>query len=148
MPREPQLSFQPQVQVPPDPIIERFAEPIAQAYLTFWVLSLFVPIEITSWWRSPASNRAAGGSAGSQHLVGTALDGLSPGLSREQLLPLVALVARYTRVGVPKIASATSGRSVHVQALPAGTVAKILRGDPGLLDRALAFVGPPRGIAI
>lgn len=138
------LSFQPQVQFPPSAFVDRFTGPMLATLGVWWVLGQLLPIEVTSWWRSVGSNREAGGSQHSQHLVGTAMDAISPGLTRAQLLPLVTLVASYTGATVPKDPSATSGRSVHVQGLPAGAVATMLRRDPTMISDAMAFVGPPQ----
>lgn len=39
-------------------------------------------VRITSWYRSPGHNREVGGAAGSQHLIGTALDLVGPDAAR------------------------------------------------------------------
>jgi hypothetical protein len=117
--------------------------------LGVWVaLARVLPIEVTSWWRPPSANVAAGGKDYSQHLVGTAIDALSPSYTRAQLLPLVQRVAALYGVSAPSAASEGSGRSVHVQALPYGTVQRLLtRDDPAILTAAATFVGPPRPLA-
>jgi hypothetical protein len=140
------IRFQPQVQVPPDPLVVQFLDPMRAVVLTWLTVAQVLPVEITSWWRDEARNAAAGGNAGSQHLIGTAIDALSPGMTRTQLLAFVEPAARYFGVTAPLEGSSTSGRSVHVQGLPAGLTAKILKADPDLIRRAMGFVGPPRPI--
>lgn len=141
------VSFAPGVRVPPDPLVVRFLDPMRRVVLVWLTLSRIMPITITSWYRAPASNVAAGGQSTSQHLLGTAIDGLSPGRSRDELLPFVQRAAHHFGVSAPAAASAGSGRSVHVQGLPFGMAAQILDADPGLLVRAGGFVGPPRRVA-
>lgn len=128
------------VRFPPALLIDRFLDPMLRVIRTWQTVGQFVPVVITSWWDDGSVRSKA-----SQHHVGTAIDGLSPALTRAQLLPLVAAVGRYYGVSVPTAASSTSGRSVHVQGLPFGVVANILRNEPNLLVRAASeFHGPPR----
>lgn len=143
------LTVQAQVQPPPAYLIDRFREPIRRVALTWITLARYLPIELTSWYRPAPYNVAASGVSYSQHLVGAAIDGLSPGLTRAQLLPYVQRVASYYGVSAPASASETSGRSVHVQGLPYGLVQRLLtRDEPGLLETASTFVGPPRPVGI
>lgn len=127
------LSVDPGVQAPPRDLLIRFYAQNLAVVRTAALLSRFVPVRVTSWWRSGERNRAAGGNPASQHLVGAAIDLVSPGLSRDQFLPLVAAAAGQYGAVVPQVASATSGRSVHVQAWPAGQLARLLRREPGLV---------------
>ena len=146
------LRFQPQVKLPPAYLIDRFLAPM-RATLGVWVtLGRVIDVEVTSWWREPIANAGAGGADYSQHIVGCAIDAVSPGRTRAQLLPLVQKVAaRYfasPSTAVPSSASETSGRSVHVQGLPVGMVQTLLqRREPAILSVASQFVGPPRPLA-
>lgn len=134
---------------PPAGMIERFAPQIRAVALTWLAMGkLGFAVQITSWWRDEARNAAAGGKRYSQHLVGTAMDGLVPGYSRAQLLPFVARVARYYGAVAPPEASEGSGRSVHVQGLPVGTVKTLLTREPMLVRAAQDFVGPPRPVGV
>lgn len=145
------LRFQSQVKLPPAYLIDRFLAPM-RAVLGVWVtLGRVIDVEVTSWWREPAANAAAGGADYSQHIVGCAIDAVSPGRTRAQLLPLVQKVAaRYfasPAAAVPSKASETSGRSVHVQGLPVGFVQTLIqRREPAILTVAQSFVGPPRPV--
>ncbi|HEX4859727.1 MAG TPA: D-Ala-D-Ala carboxypeptidase family metallohydrolase [Rhizomicrobium sp.] len=142
------LRFQSQVVQPPAGLVERFHDPMVRVALVWVTLArMGLPIQITSWWRSDAANAAAGGRDYSQHLLGTAMDGLTPNLSRAQLLPHVQRVAAALGVTAPAAASEGSGRSVHVQGLPYGATQRILTQEPGMLVRASEFVGPPRYVA-
>lgn len=133
------------VGVPPAGLIERFHVPMRSVVRTWAAVARSgVPVEITSWWRDPTRNVAARGEQFSQHLVGTAMDGRSPGRSRAELLGIVLRAAAAYGVTVPLSASETSGTSVHVQGLPKGFVAQILRREPGLVQTAGAFIGPAR----
>lgn len=141
--------LQPQVLQPPAYLIDRFADPMRRVALTWITLARYLPIEVTSWFDPRGPGQRVGGATYSQHFVGTAMDAISPGLTRAQLLPYVQRVAAYYRVTVPSRASETSGRSVHVQALPVGFVQRLLtRDEPGLLETASTFVGPPRPVGI
>jgi hypothetical protein len=141
------LKLQPGVQSPPAALIDRFYPQILGVARTWLWLARYVPVEITSWWRDETRNAAAGGATYSQHLVGTAMDGLVPGMTRAQLLPYVQRIAKAYGADAPSKASEGSGRSVHVQGLPYGTVEKLLRRDPEVLTFAQGFVGPPRPLA-
>jgi hypothetical protein len=138
--------FQSQVEGPPAALVDRYFLPMRAVASTWVYLARYLPIEITSWWRDPDHNAEEGGAEYSQHLFGTAMDAKSPGMSRAQLLPLVQRVAAAFGASAPAEGSRTSGSSVHVQGLPAGEVQRVLRSDPGMLVRAEAFVGPPRGV--
>jgi hypothetical protein len=144
MAARPGLRFQSQVRPPPPLLLDRFYQPTLAVARVWLYLARFLPIEVTSWWRDPSRNASAGGQDYSQHLVGTAIDAKSPGLSRAQLLPYVAAVGRVYGVSVPAAASEGSGASVHVQGLPYGLVRELLTRDPQLIERATAAHGPPR----
>jgi hypothetical protein len=131
------LTFQPQVQVPPDPLVLRFLDPMRRVLWTWALLSRYLPIEVTSWWRPQSATV-------SQHQLGTAIDALSPAYSRAQLLPLVQWAGNHFGVSVPSAPSETSGRSVHVQGLPFGLTEQILQANPSLIASATSFIGPPR----
>ena len=133
--------------IPPAGLIERFHGPMRAVALTWLAVSRSVPVEITSWWRDPTRNVSAGGAQYSQHLVGTAMDGRSPGRTRAQLLPLVQKAGARYGVTVPSKASEGSGSSVHVQGLPVGAVRAILTREPQLVASTFSFVGPPRPLA-
>jgi len=135
------------VGIPPAGLIERFHGPMRSVALTWRDVSKVVPVEITSWWRDPTRNASTpGAETYSQHLVGTAMDGRSPGRTRAQLLPIVQKAALRYGATVPSKASESSGSSVHVQALPVGTVKALLTRTPALVQSALAFIGPARPI--
>lgn len=140
------LTLQPGVTPPPAYLIDRFRDPIVRVASVWSLLARYVPVEVTSWWRDEKRNAAAGGAEFSQHLLGVAIDGLVPGMSRAELLPYVQRIAARFGVDAPARASEGSGRSVHVQGLPFGVTEKILRGEPRLLVRAETFVGPPRRV--
>lgn len=142
----PSLTIQPGVGIPPAGLIERFYSPMGKVARTWAAVARVVPIQITSWWRDPTRNVSVGGQTYSQHLLGCAMDGLSPQLSREQLLPLVQRAAAYYGVSVPTLASEGSGRSVHVQGLPYGMTQQILTREPQLIATTLGFIGPPRPV--
>lgn len=133
--------------IPPPGLIERFHGPMRAVALTWLAVSRAVPVEITSWWRDPTRNAATGGAQWSQHLVGTAMDGRSPGMSRDKLLVLVKRAGARYGVSVPSAASESSGSSVHVQGLPVGAVRTILTREPQLIAQTFSFVGPPRPLA-
>src|SRR5574341_327179 len=110
---------------PPRELIARFGTPMQRVLRTWLLVATVVPVEITSWWRSREKELREGRDGYSQHVAGAAMDGLSPGLSRAQLLPYVLRAAKRTGASVPLEGSETSGRSVHVQGLPYGTVRSI-----------------------
>jgi len=78
-----------------------------------------LPLQLTSQWRSIASNLAAKGSPQSQHLVGTARDYTGPRWAEDQLmrnaraLGLVVIDERQRPGYRPH---------VHVQGYPAGAI--------------------------
>lgn len=80
---------------------------------------------VTSWWRDPARNRAVGGDAFSQHLLGTAYDidvtsfFLTPAAREHARL---AVQRAFQQAGWVTMVHAVAGgrRHVHVQAWPAG----------------------------
>ena len=72
-------------------------------------------VGLSSWYRTPAVNRRAGGSPESQHLFGLAMDLTAPAA----LLPDVTTVARSNGLVV-----AQERDHVHVQAFPAGALAR------------------------
>jgi hypothetical protein len=92
---------------------------------------------VTSWWRSVTANRSASGADLSQHLLGLAVDFVTPTPHRLVAAARAAgLVAIYHNVG--------SGWHVHVQAYPAGFATNLFRSRPWVAQ-ALGFA-PPRGI--
>jgi hypothetical protein len=112
-------------QAPPPAVIARFRLPIAR--LAQWYIAArrqYPGVRLTSWWRSRERNAAVGGQPTSQHLVGCAIDVVGVPLAQAQ-----RLAAQY---GLTAIASQRG--AVHVQALPAGTVARLLRAEPELLS--------------
>lgn len=130
--------------IPPAGLVERFFPAMRAVARTWKDVSQVVPVEITSWWRDPTRNASAGGASYSQHLVGAAMDGRSPGLTRAQLLPIVQRAAARYGATVPAEASEGSGTSVHVQGLAFGVVRAVLTREPRLIPTARSFVGPAR----
>lgn len=63
-------------------------------------------LEATSWWRSAASNAAVGGNRSSQHLIGAALDFVSPSISYTRLRRALAASGQD---------SVNEGDHVHVE---------------------------------
>ena len=57
------------------------------------------PVMITSGYRNPAHNRAAGGSPTSRHLTGEAADVVVPGLHPDEVAQLAAS-AGFTGIGI------------------------------------------------
>ena len=71
------------------------------------------PAELTSWWRSLASNEAAGGMIDSQHLLALAFDLVPPDEGLRAAMESAGFIAiRYPR-------------HIHCQALPAGYARRI-----------------------
>jgi hypothetical protein len=87
-------------------------------------------LRVTSWHRTDAENRAAGGQPTSQHLLGTAMDvsGRHIGVSQA----LLAQVAEKMGAPFGVEALTSEGASVHLQALRYGTSANILGLIPWL----------------
>lgn len=79
-------------------------------------------VGLSSWFRTPESNRMAGGAAESQHLFALAADLSAP----SQILPDVTAVAQANRL----IAVQEKGH-VHVQLFPAGALARAGVRFPG-----------------
>lgn len=115
-------------QIPPAVLIRRFEPQLAKLGAWWRAASREAKakggrLRLTSWWRSKAKNEATSGSASaSQHLAGTAIDvvGIDLATAKRLAEPL----------GLTAIASQRG--AVHVQALPAGTVARLLAAEPGL----------------
>jgi len=79
------------------------------------VLRLWPAARVTSWFRTPDTNRAAGGSPESQHLFALAWDLDAP---REQLAGIADAAASLGLVAVHE------SDHVHVQLFPAGALAR------------------------
>jgi len=75
----------------------------------------FHDLRVSSWFRTPEKNRTEGGRAESQHLFGLAMDLVVP---RIQLFPLTASAQVQGLIAVQE------GDHVHVQAFPAGALAR------------------------
>lgn len=109
---------------PPPPYTAWFLDQAAPGIWPFFIgqankAMAFQRVTITSWWRTPSQNRAAGGRRDSQHLVGSAIDVCSSD-TRE-------LARAFSSQGLVAV---DEGSHVHVQVWPAG----ILRAA-GVLDR-------------
>ncbi len=73
-------------------------------------------VQVSSWYRDPPTNRAVGGAAESQHLLGLAIDLVSDNpVALEKALDAQGIVAIRERT------------HVHVQAYPAGLVGPLIR---------------------
>lgn len=99
--------------IPPPAELQRRWGPL---YRQFFELvragSAGIPVStVTSWWRSPARNVSVGGAVYSQHLLGFALDLVTPRPA--------ALVRSLNAVGLVAI---DEKDHVHVQAYPAGAI--------------------------
>jgi hypothetical protein len=130
-------------------MIERFRREIEAVARTWAWLGRHVDVQITSWWRSAEHNAATAGAASySQHLVGTAIDGMITGLTRAEALPYVQRVAAAFGAEAPTKGSEGSGASVHVQALPYGMVERLVKSGAVSLAGGATFVGPPRPTAL
>ncbi len=79
---------------------------------------------LTSWFRSPAENRAVGGDPDSQHLVGLALD-VVPGKKSLQLA-INEASGRFSEFGFIPVPASTH---LHIQTFPAGILRRV-----GVLD--------------
>jgi Peptidase M15 len=138
------LALAPTTGVPSAGLIERFIGPMRQVARTWAaVAATGIPVTITSWHRGVERNAAAGGQTYSQHLLGCAMDGVSPAVSQARLLQLAQSAA--TRFGTTAIVSERG--AVHVQGLPNGMARAILTREPTLLAQAGTFIGPPRPVA-
>jgi len=73
-------------------------------------------LEVTSWWRSPASNLDAGGDPQSQHLFGLGMDFAG---SQNALREVIELARGLGLVAVD------FGGYVHVQLFQAGALARV-----------------------
>lgn len=89
----------------------RFIQAAAEAFAArinwAWNQAGRPTVQVTSYWRDPQSNRAAGGDPASQHLIGTALD--ATGDTR-------SLVTWASRAGLIVI---NEGTHQHFQLYPA-----------------------------
>lgn len=92
------------------------------AVLEFLYRILSVPwpegTQFTSWYRSPETNRRVGGHPQSQHLLGLALDSVSPGIpdgGRQ-------LAYDVERAGLIAVSELTH---LHTQAWPAGVASRL-----------------------
>jgi len=75
----------------------------------------FPGIQVTSWFRTPEKNRIEGGRPESQHLFGLAWDVSAPAEQLEHL------VEHMRAAGLTAV---RERRHVHVQAFPAGALAR------------------------
>ena len=92
--------------------MERLSPGIWAAFIGAANAGLLRGSRVTSWWRSPTSNRRVGGDPDSQHLVGLAFDAVHPDQT--------ALSQSLSSQGF--IVSASGGGAVHAQALRAGVL--------------------------
>ena len=122
---------------PPPQLIALYRDAMLRLLQTWGDVERAVgPVEITSWWRSPSTNRQTRGAAThSQHLFGAAMDGKVRGMTRAQLLPHVQRYAARHGVSAPTAPSEASGTTVHVQSLPVGTVQRVIARDPAFFSR-------------
>jgi len=127
------LTFDPTVHAPPSPLYAQF---FGDAYNRLWAVAsrldgmLGGQLRVTSWHRTDAENRAAGGQPTSQHLLATAMDvsGRQIGVSQAMLAQVAAKIG--TTYGVQAMTS--EGASVHLQALPYGASSAVLGLIPWL----------------
>jgi len=75
----------------------------------------FAGLSVTSWFRTAEQNRSEGGSPESQHLFGLAWDLVAPPGSMQHL-------AEHMRA--QGLIAVNEGDHVHVQAFPAGSLAR------------------------
>lgn len=121
------LQFARDLRPPPPDLIQSLGPEMVRVLRAVLLLAGVANVTMTSWYRDPDHNRRVGGASASQHQVGTAVDVIVNGQPRTVSLPWVQAAARRTGAVVPATGSATSGRSVHIQAaLPAGTVQRML----------------------
>lgn len=120
---------------PPPTHIVRFFESLLPGFWSTWIGAAESALReidadaggdtiITSWYRSPAENRAVGGNPDSQHLAGLALD-VVPGKKAVQLA-IHEAAGRFVESGFVVVPAPTH---LHVQTFPAG----VLR-SAGVLD--------------
>lgn len=121
--------------VPPPPDTIKFFDRLIPGIWQNWVANVeagLVQVDahsggqttITSWWRSPNKNRAVGGHADSQHLVGLAFD-VVPGKGTS-LLAISEAADIFRRLGFTVDPAETH---VHVQTFPPGILRRV-----GILD--------------
>jgi hypothetical protein len=101
-----------------------------------------IPVQVTSWWRDPTRNASAGGQTYSQHLLGCAMDAVSPVGNARLLAAATKAAALY---GTQAIMSERG--AVHVQGLPYGMVRSILTREPNLVQTAALEYGPAQYVA-
>lgn len=102
------------LRAPPASIIEAVLPQLRSFVLRLVNVAPPPGTRLTSWWRDPATNLAAGGAAESQHLFALGLDAVAD----DQVL----LARRLRRVGLVAIEERTH---VHAQALPAGSLRRM-----------------------
>lgn len=93
---------------------------------------------VSGWWRTPESNASSGGREYSQHLLGLAIDIVTPNPRAViDAASRLGLIAIYHNVG--------SGWHVHVQARPAGFVRQLAAraADLWRYITGQAYVNPP-----
>jgi len=95
--------------------IERLVPGIFPFFIDAIVQGAGLEAQLSSWWRSRGSNARVGGNSESQHLVALAVDLVVPDPAR--------VVDKMNRLGLFAV---DEGSHVHVQLLPAGTVAPLL----------------------
>lgn len=98
------------IQPPPDRFVRAWRKQYEEFIRRLKAAASVVPgSTVTSWWRSPTHNRDVGGAIYSQHLLGFAVDVVSPNPVR--------FANAVRSVGLVAI---DEGDHVHVQAYPSG----------------------------
>jgi len=96
----------------------RYLLPLLPAIEGFVSSAVRLPLggtTVTSWWRNPEHNRRVGGSPQSQHIFALAIDVAGSAYQRRQI------VRTATSLGLVAV---DEGSHVHVQAFPAGSLAR------------------------
>lgn len=83
-----------------------------------------IPFIITSWYRSPALNKAVGGKPTSAHLSGTAIDFCIKGYTAKQTWDIIVMTMKDLRIPFDQVIeernSKTNARWVHLAAKRTG----------------------------